>query len=576
MEKDVRQKIEELLKEIYKEKASKEIIDKIIRLADSTVMTGKTSGQYDRWDEQDILLITYGDNIRKSAERPLQSLSHFLGDYLSEVINIVHILPFFPYSSDDGFSVIDYTRVDPHLGSWEDVEKLEKNFRLMTDLVINHISRRSRWFQNYLEDRDPGREFFIEVDPDSDLSDVVRPRSKPLLTKFEKKGKEKYLWTTFSEDQIDLDYSNPELLYEMLKVFLLYLQKGAHIIRLDAIAYLWKEIGTSCIHLQETHRVVKLMRKLMEEVKPSALLLTETNVPQKENFSYFGKSDEAHMIYQFSLPPLLLHALYTGNSTKLSKWAEKAFDAPTGCTFLNFTASHDGIGLRPLQGLVPSGELEELCEHVKNSGGLISSKKNSDGSESPYELNITYFDALKSTKQGADSYQAERFCCSQTLMMELRGMPAYYIHSLLASSNNQKGLEESGQARTINREKLEYEDVVQFLKEDNIRSKVFRNLIKGIRVRKGEALFHPDVPQRIHEADKRLFVCERYDEDKDNVIFCLSNISKEEVSADLHFVRDKNAKWIDLLTGKEINLQQGIILQAYECYWLKKLKIDKQ
>ncbi|MCG8700813.1 MAG: alpha-amylase family glycosyl hydrolase, partial [Bacteroidales bacterium] len=319
-DKQFKKRVAGRLEFIYSSEPKVEIVEQIYKAVVETKAKLPTLPKV-KWDETDSILITYGDSIKKEGELPLVTLHNFLKKNLSGTLSTIHILPFFPYSSDDGFSVIDYTMVNPELGTWKEIEPIAADFKFMADLVVNHISQHSTWFQNYLKGVDPGKDFFIEADPATDLSKVVRPRSLPLLTEVETANGKKHVWTTFSADQIDVNFGNEQLLVEMVKIFLLYLSQGSSIIRLDAIAFLWKEIGTNCLHLPQTHEVVKLMRDIMDFIHPSMVLLTETNVPNKENLSYFGNNDEANMVYQFSLPPLLLHALFTGNAKYLTKWA---------------------------------------------------------------------------------------------------------------------------------------------------------------------------------------------------------------------------------------------------------------
>lgn len=540
------------------EKKFKEFLDELTKVRIH-------SSRDQRWDEKDIILITYGDSIKQEGEKPLNVLHSFLKKHMEDTISHVHILPFFPYSSDDGFSVIDYSEVDPQLGSWSDIEKLGKDFELMFDLVINHISQHSKWFQNHLKGIKPGKDFFIEVDPDTDLSAVVRPRSLPLLSEYDTHEGKKHIWTTFSADQVDLNFGNPEVLIEMMKVFLLYLAKGAQIIRLDAIAFLWKEIGTSCLHLPQTHEVVKLMRDLAEYIDSGIILLTETNVPNKENLSYFGDGDEASMVYQFSLPPLLLHALYTTNSSYLNKWAQSLSNLPEACTFFNFTASHDGIGVRPLEGLLPQKEILELAEAMKSAGGYISTKRNSDGSDSPYEMNITYYDAMKQTPSGVDEFQFERFICSQTLMMSFGGIPAFYIHSLFGTENYHEGVKKTGMPRTINRRKWEVDELEEQLQENSNQQRILKELIRRISIRKSVKAFHPDVPQQVIEAENDFFVLSRGTNSELIVMVNLSAHMKK-ISTERDFLADCN---FDLLAEEAIT-DESINFAPYQVRWLRK------
>jgi sucrose phosphorylase len=520
-----------------------------------------------RWDEKRTVLITYADTVLRDGERPLTTLKHFSDRHLNDVIDSIHILPFWPWSSDDGFSVIDYRQVNPDAGRWKDVEAIGENFNLMFDLVLNHCSRWSEWFRNYTADIAPHRDYFIEMDPGTDLSAVMRPRNTPVLTAVHKNMDEAYVWTTFSNDQVDLNFANPDVLFEFFDILMLYLSMGARIIRLDAIAYLWKQPGTSCIHLEQTHEVVKLFRDLLDMIAPEVVLLTETNVPHAENISYFGHNDEAHMVYQFSLPPLLLHALTTGNAGYLTTWAQTVSVCPENCTYLNFTASHDGIGVRPLTGLIPDDELTALVAHVKAQGGQVSVKRNSDGTDSPYELNITYFAAL-----GGDDHQVDRFLCSQTVVLGLKGVPAIYFHSLTATPNDQEGVEKTGRARSINRKQWNLDELEKKINGSGTTARVFSEYRRRIKIRTRQKAFHPDAHQRVVELDDGLFGFVRVSTDSEQIIACVSNVSKVPKTLVLnhHFPElDSPKPLTDLLSGARTSgADKKIPLDPYQTVWL--------
>jgi len=457
------------------------------------------------FDERDVVLITYGDSLRDDSEPPLSVLHAFACSRLRGLISTIHILPFFPYSSDDGFSVIDFHAVDPQLGSWADVEALSRDFRLAFDFVLNHISSKSAWFQGYLAGDGPLRELAIAVDPDSDLSSVVRPRSLPLLTEYRRAdGSTLQLWTTFSADQIDLNYGDPDVLLAMVDVLLCYVEHGASMLRLDAIGFLYKEIGTSCMHLPRTHEVVRLLRDLLDMVAPQVALLTETNVPHAENISYFGDGhDEAQLVYNFSLPPLVLHALSSGSATDLARWAGTLASPSDATTFFNFTASHDGIGVRPLEGLLPAEAIESLAELARRRGGRVSCRTGPDGAQTPYELNVTYLDALRGEGQGGDAH-VERFLASQAIALCLPGVPAIYVGSLLGSSNWQEGVRRSGAPRAINRQKLALEQVEAELADPgSLRARIFDGLCRLIRARISQPAFHPGAALELLELHPR-------------------------------------------------------------------------
>ncbi|MDZ7542974.1 alpha-amylase, partial [Clostridium perfringens] len=178
--------------------------------------------------------------------------------------------------------------------------------------VANHISKSSSWFKGYLNDEEKYKNYFIKDDNNFDSKNVVRPRTSPLFHEYKGESGLKTAWTTFSEDQIDVNFGHFPVFLEMTDILLNYAQNGATSIRLDAIGFLWKESGTSCMHLPQTHAIIEIWRMLLDYFKPNTQIITETNVPHKENISYFGDTtNEANMVYQFALPPLVLHTLTT-------------------------------------------------------------------------------------------------------------------------------------------------------------------------------------------------------------------------------------------------------------------------
>ncbi|MCP1304103.1 sugar phosphorylase [Halomonas sp. R1t8] len=469
------------------------------------------------WSEKDQWVICYGDSILDEGTPPLAVLDTFLQSYLGDAISGVHVLPFFPWSSDDGFSVIHYREVNSELGEWAHIQTLASHYDLMADLVLNHVSRESLWFVDYLTGSLPGRDYFIEVDPDTDVSQVTRPRSSPLLVPISTRRGTRHVWATFSEDQIDLNFENPDVLLEFVGILLFYLQQGVRIIRLDAVAFLWKRLGTSCIHLPETHTVVRLLRAIVDEIAPGTLLITETNVPHAENISYFGLErlakgapDEAHMVYQFALPPLLLHTLTRGEATTIQTWLNSLPVLPEQCTYLNFTASHDGIGVRPLEGLLPDHERDALLELMHRFGGFVSMRSNPDGSDTPYEINITWFEAMCGTRRGPDPWQIARFLCSQAIMLSLQGIPALYIHTLTGTPNDVEGVERSGRLRSINRRRWQLDELALLLESPSTPTHdVFHALHRLLVQRRQEPCFHPNAPQRVIETPPELLAIER-------------------------------------------------------------------
>ncbi len=525
------------------------------------------------WDEKDSVLITYGDMVRADDASPLTALHAFLREHIGEAIRTVHVLPFFPSSSDDGFSVMDYRTVDPNLGTWTDIRKLASEYKLMCDLVINHVSRQSSWFRDYVADVAPYRNYFVEMGPRTDLSQVVRPRNSPLLSPTQTRNGERHIWTTFSADQVDLNFKNPDVLFEFMDILFWYISMGARVIRLDAIAYLWKEPGTACIHMTQTHEIVKIFRDILDMVAPHVVLITETNVPHRENMSYFGNGDETHMVYQFSLPPLLAHALLTGTSRYLTPWADDLPDLKPGQTFLNFTASHDGVGVRPLRGLIPDSDFDALLSDVERKGGRLSYKQNPDGSTSPYELNITWFDLLSDEPDRVTDRHLARFLCSQAVMLGLKGIPAVYFNSLIGARNNLKGVEETGHNRTINREKWAAEQLRALLQDGNSHHRrSFDYILHMLRLRARHRAFHPDGKQQVLKPGNEFFAFERAAPDGSETITCISNLTDtpREILVDERFpsLHSKD-HWVDLLTDNSFGEPDPMLtLAPYQTLWL--------
>ena len=523
------------------------------------------------WDEQDVMMITYGDSIMHGHEKPLFTLHRFLQTYCKNTINKVHLLPFYPYSSDDGFSVIDYSSVNEALGEWTDIRRLADDYGLMFDLVVNHCSARSAWFENFIKGEGPGSDFFFTASPDEDLSQVTRPRVSPLLRETPTQNGTKYVWCTFSHDQVDFDFSNPKVLLAFMQIIRLYIDKGAKVFRLDAVAFLWKIVGTTCINLPQTHEVIRLMRTLIEHVDPGIIIITETNIPNRENLTYFGNANEAHAIYNFSLPPLLVNTLVTGDCRYLKSWMMGMPPAQNGTTYFNFIASHDGIGLRPAEGLLDEEEISTLVHTMQNYGGKISWRASAHGQQKPYEINITLFDALQGTVDGPDRWQVQRFICAHAIMLGMEGMPGIYIHSLLGTSNDYEKVANTGQNRSINRKRWEYDELERLLDSPySQHHRVLTQMSQLIRIRKAQPAFHPNATQFTLQLGNQLFGYWRQSLDRNQSIFCVSNISNEEQSvlmSDINLIGTDH--WVDLISGETIEDDSGYLhLSPYQTVWI--------
>lgn len=535
----------------------------------------------DRFTEKDVILITYGDLLYKRHQSPLKTLGDFCDRYLGGEINTIHILPFFPSSSDRGFSIIDFETVDPLLGSWHDIEALGARYHLMFDGVINHVSSKSHWFIEFLAGNPEYEDFFIWFGAEDELTPaqrrmIFRPRTTPILTRYETLKGPRYVWTTFSPDQIDLNYWNPKVLLRVIEILLFYVRQGADILRLDAVTYLWHQPGTRCVHLEQTHEIIKLVRDIVSVAAPHVALITETNVPHQENIAYFGNGrDEAHMVYNFALPPLVLHAFYTGDARVLSKWAASMTSPSETATFFNFLDSHDGIGLLGVKDILSHQDIDQICQWVEDHGGFISYKTSEDGTEVPYELNITWYSALNK-KQGGDSLeiQIKRFFASRAIALVLQGVPGIYLHSLFGTHNDHVAVEATRENRVINRAIVDFRSIMRSMSHPKSKKyRINKGLGRMIQVRGNHQAFHPNGSQRILSLSPAVFAVTRTSPDGDQFVLTLTNVTKFKRRVDIPLKELKGYKgyWKDLLSGRDFGPKKerlSITLPGYDVLWL--------
>ncbi|MBS3045782.1 sugar phosphorylase [Enterobacter mori] len=564
MENKVNAKINKLIDLVYggtfTDTHRKVLLEKIGNAA-SLITEKRKSG----WDEKDVVLITYADQFSAAGENALPVFTRFYNKWLCHSFSHVHLLPFYPWSSDDGFSVIDYHEVAPETGTWSDIAELKQSTSLMFDYVCNHMSAKSQWFANYLQQTPGYEDFFISVDPKTDLSAVTRPRALPLLTPFTlHDGSVRHLWTTFSEDQIDLNFASPDVLIAMVDVLLHYLMEGANYIRLDAVGFMWKIPGTHCIHLEQTHQLIQLFRAITEAVAPGTVIITETNVPHKDNISYFGNGEnEAQMVYQFSLPPLVLHAIHRQDVRTLSQWASSLELPSTKTTWFNFLASHDGIGLNPLRGILPESDILSLVEKLQQEGALVNWKNNPDGTRSPYEINVTYLDAL-SPKNAADNERIARFILAHAVLLSFPGVPAIYIQSVLGSRNDYEGVERLGYNRAINRKKYIAGEIDSELSNTTgIRHKIFKQLSELIAIRRAEQVFHPDSHALFETSGKHILKIIRVAKNGERIT-ALFNFSQY-----IQTVNSEGISGTELIAKKNIS-GTTLTLNPWQVMWIKE------
>ena len=548
-----------------------QLCDELIGLMRVQQANTEPARYINHWDETDCLVISYGDSILQQGEKPLHTLKQFLDRYADGYINGVHILPFYPFTSDDGFSVLDYSSVNESLGDWSDIQSIAADYSLMSDLVINHCSARSPWFDNFIKDRDPGRNFFVTASPDDDLSAVVRPRTNPLLREVETVNGTQYVWCTFSHDQVDLNFRNPEVLKQFVSIIRQYLDSGVRLFRLDAVAFLWKQPGTNCLNLEQTHEIVRLLRTLIEHAQDDAIIVTETNIPNRENLAYFGNANEAHWVYNFSLPPLLVNSLITGDCHYLKQWMMSMPPARNGTAYFNFIASHDGIGLRPAEGLLTEGEINTLVETMQTFGGRISWRTGDQAQRKPYEINIALFDALQGTTHGPDQWGLQRFLCAHAIMLALEGVPGIYIHSLVGTRNDYQRVENAGHNRAINRHQWQYSELQDRLADANSSEHlVFSGISELLKIRRQQSAFHPNATQFTLHLGSGLFGFWRQSIDRQQSIFCISNITDQVQTlnlSDINLIDNEN--WVDLISQLPCDgIMQSIAMQPYQTLWI--------
>lgn len=564
MENNVNAKIKKLINHIYGESFSDAHLNVLLTKLEKAAVN-ITEKRKSGWDEKDVVLITYADQFSAKGEKALPVFTRFYNEWLSRTFSHVHLLPFYPWSSDDGFSVIDYHEVAPETGTWRDVAELKQSASLMFDFVCNHMSAKSEWFANYLAQKPGYEDFFISVDPETDLSAVTRPRALPLLTPFTlNDGSVRHLWTTFSDDQIDLNFASPQVLIAMVDVLLHYLMEGARYIRLDAVGFMWKIPGTTCIHLEQTHCLIQLFRAITDAVAPGTVIITETNVPHKDNISYFGDGEnEAQMVYQFSLPPLVLHAVHRQDVKALCRWAGSLALPSAHTTWFNFLASHDGIGLNPLRGILPESEILSLVEKLQQEGALVNWKNNPDGTRSPYEINVTYLDAL-SLRDSSDDERIARFILAHAVLLSFPGVPAVYIQSILGSRNDYEGVERLGYNRAINRKKYTAGQVDRELNNNkSIRYQIYSRLSELIAIRRGERAFHPDSQAIFDAIGEHILKIVRVAENGERMT-ALFNFSNK-----MQTVYGQTLFGTELLSGQNISGTE-LTLNPWQVMWIKE------
>lgn len=532
------------------------------------------------FSEKDMIMITYGDMIVDGGGTPLAMLAKACDEYLLAP-DILHILPFFPYSSDRGFSVVDFKRVDPRLGTWEDIHHLAGTYRLMFDGVLNHLSAHSDAFHQFLDGDPELQDFFIAYESPDELtpdqrSKIFRPRVSDILTPFMTINGIRYLWTTFSPDQIDLNYRNPRVLLSVVQALLFYIRQGADLLRLDAVTYIWAEPGTECIHLAQTHEIVKLLRTVVEAAAPGVALVTETNVPHADNVSYFGNGyDEAHMVYNFALPPLVLHAIYRQDAGRLAAWAAD-LEPPSGATaFFNILDTHDGIGLMGVKQLLPSEEIDFIVQSAQANGALVSMKTMEGGGEEPYEINGTWWSVMNPNGGEEHTLQLDRYLASRAVALALKGVPGVYMHGALGTSSDLETYQRTGHNRDVNRGTVDLAVLEAEAGDPFSRLGRLGPRLSHLQVtRVSQKAFHPQGLQKVLKAPRQVLALLRVSPDGDQRLLSLINLSADKVAFSLEPPAEAGGAgtWRDLVQPGNVQEENGVLeleLRPYQVMWLR-------
>ena len=564
-----KKKISFKLNQIYNFLPKNEI-DHIVEEISQAINHFNRNNKKKNWfvSEKTTMVICYGDSIYSKNKKHLKTFQAFFNKKLNKFIDTIHFLPFYPSSSDSGFAVKDHYKIDSKFGNWLNIKNFSSKAHIMADMVINHASARGLWFKNFLKEKKPGKDYFLLINSKFNASKVVRPRDHKLLKEINIFKKKEYLWRTFSDDQIDLNFYNPKVLLRFIKIMLNLIKNGVTIFRLDAIAYLWKESGTKCINLKQTHEIVKVLRIVCNSLSIKSIIVTETNLPEKENLSYFGNNDESNWIYNFTLPPLLIYSLLFENGSYLNAWSKKLPQTKKGNSYLNFIASHDGIGMRPLEGIINNQSIKKLLLRLKKNGSKFSYRKVNNNKKKVYESNITVFDALKvSDKDKKGLYNFQRYMAAHAIMFSFEGVPAIYFNSLFGKSNDEARYVITGNNRDVNRFKWNELNILKKIKSNSSKEYyIFETLKYLLKIRKNQKAFHPNAHRTNINLGNNFFCIKRVSLDKKQTILCITNLTSKLQNAKINKKYNKFKNLID--SNVKPKILNSINLKPFETIWL--------
>lgn len=539
---------------------------------------GDDSPERPRLTEQDAVLIAYPDHLRRAGEPPLATLGRWCREHLTGLVSSVHVLPYHPSTSYEGYAITDYTAVDPAFGTRDDLAALGRDFHLMVDLVLNHCSASHPWVDQFVAQREPGRRYVLTADPGARwLQEVRRARDLPLLHPVETAAGRRHVWTTYSPDLIDLDWREPDVCLEFLEILLDAVVLGARLVRLDAFAYTWKEPGTGCVARPATHDLLRLLQEVLRRAGAGAvaLLPSITNTTQDDNFSYLGPGEperQADLVYHLPLSGLLLLSSYREDARTLAAWLRGLPEAPQGRAYLNAAATHDGIGLTWLDGLIPAQSIRALVDEAVARGARVSSRRpTASGESQPWEINATWFSACA---KGPPAEQVARLLATQSVVLGLRGVPALYLPLFLAARNDALRVERTGDNRAINRGRFEVADWERMAAEQgSVEAATLEGMTRLLRARRSTPAFHPEGGQQIVDVgEPSVLAFERTPPGGGRGVLCLTNFSSRPVrlaGSRLAAQRgDGGSERRDLLGGGSGRWDEDLVLAPHQARWV--------
>eukprot|EP00759_Apiculatamorpha_spiralis_P029240 PhF_6_TR31490/c0_g1_i2/m.46329/K00690/E2.4.1.7; sucrose phosphorylase len=486
------------------------------------------------------ILIVYPNHVQPT----LDTTNAFISKYCLYCFSHVHVLPYHPSTSYEGYAITDYVKVDDTWGGEMALTSLLQSNQvdLLADIVLNHCSSQHPWIED-VDKKDYVLSSEDVISSSSWTSTVKRARDTDLFSNIHGR----LLWTTYSPDLVDLAIcKNPRVLVEIVEIMEHEVMRGASILRLDAFVYVWKKLGTNCVNVQpESSRLVSLFRKIL----PShvQLLPSITNVTQQENYEYIREPQCADYVYLLPLSGMTLYSILSKSPLHLMRFLRDTPPAPLGKAYVPMTASHDGIGLSWLRDLLKPEELETLMKQASSTSCRLSSRCGA-----PWELNATYFEAC-----GRD---VRKFILSQVLTLVVRGVPATYFASLVAGENDERGVEVTGDNRAINRGRFDMATLEGKLRQGNSTTAVaLRTLVGFLRRRRfccwGD--FDVNADMVVEEEGENDVLAIR----RGANTLCLFNFSDEErVYSNKTKSLGENSKSYDIITMNVVEHSEGVII----------------